>query len=264
MLDSTNTTPQQQDELNRVIDLLIAEDEPKKPGYLAVGDFHSKNAQAFFGDEYCRKIYEESPKKYKDEVRAVGKVAGLALVYGSSWKMFLDIIPNCTEAQAKSIYNNFFNSLPRLKAWDRANISQGLKTGATKTILGRLIHAKDYDSDNWGFKAKAERFLKNGGIQGSGAEIIHYILLKLYNIIDEHKLSRFVGTYAFSNYYTRILSLVDPTEEQIKSLEADLDNQPDGNCKIITQSNGAVTQEYDRNVQMLKSLVTKHNLSIIL
>jgi DNA polymerase I-like protein with 3'-5' exonuclease and polymerase domains len=264
MSDSTNTTPQQQDELDRVIDLLIAEDEPKKPGYLAVGDFHSKNAQAFFGDEYCRKIYEESPKKYKDEVRAVGKVAGLALVYGSSWKMFLDIIPNCTEAQAKSIYNNFFNSLPRLKAWSSANIANMYKTGTVKTILGRVIHIKDYDSDNWSFKSKAERNARNAPIQGSGASIIRYILLKLYNLIDEHKLSRFVGTYAFSNYYTRILSLVDPTEEQIKALEVDLDNQPEGNCKIIIQSNGAVTQEYDRNVQMLKSLVTKHNLSIIL
>lgn len=250
--------------LDTLIDTLIQTNEPPKQGYLTTGDFHAKNSQAFFGDDHCKKIYEQDPKRFKSEVRAVGKVAGLALVYGSSYKMFLDIIPNCTDAQAKAIYNNFFNALPKLAQWMKQQKHLGMTEGYVKSILGRRYHIDGFDSDEWWLKSKAERSSYNTGIQGSGSDIIKMILLKAFNLMDKHKLSRFIGTYAFDGYYTRVLSLPE-SELTNQTLIQALENQPQGNCKIIiTDETGKPKYEWDKNIQVTRQMLQDFKFEVIL
>ena len=252
------------DSLEALVARLKAEGEPGDPGYLKVGDFHSKNAQAFFGDDKCKAVYSESPKKYKDDIRGVGKVAGLALVYGSSWKLFLDIIPNCTEAQAKAIYGNFFKGLPKYAAWDKKNVKEARDTGYVKSILGRRIHIDTIDSDNWRLVAKGERQAKNLPIQTSGSEIIKYILLKVYTLIDEHNLSRFIGTLLFhEDIYTRIITI--PEDKITPEFVEDLNATPKGNSKIVAvDKDGKPTKEFPKSIKMHTSMLEKHNLTIFL
>lgn len=250
--------------LSNLIDKMIQTNEPPKQGYLTTGDFHAKNSQAFFGDDYCKKIYDQDPKKFKSDVRAVGKIAGLALVYGSSFKLLMENIPNCTEAQAKSIYNNFFNALPKLAQWMKQQKHLGMTEGYVKTILGRRMLIDGYNSDEWWLKSKAERSSYNSGIQGSGADITKMILLKAYNFMDEHKLSRFIGTYAFDGYYTRVLALPE-SELTNQTLIQTLENQPQGNCKIIiTDETGKPKYEWDKNIQVTRQMLQDFKFEVIL
>lgn len=248
--------------LDSLIDQLI--DAPPPPDvFPPPGDFHSVNTAAFFGFEESKAAYQRNKLEYKEEFRGIGKIAGLALVYGSSYKLFLDIIPNCTEAQAMKIYNAFFSGLPVFTRYDKYMLKFARKNGYIKTLLQRVLYIDNLHSDNWGLKAKGEREVKNYPIQGMGSEIIKYLLLKLFNFIDEHKLSRWVGTYIWSNYYTRILTVKesDVTDELI----SDLESQPKGNCKILVVSDdGSILQEWDKPVQMNLRVYNRHKFEVIL
>lgn len=227
------------------------------------GDFHSANTAAFFTLEKSKKCYNEDPVRYKEEFRGVGKVAGLALVYGSSWKLFLSIIPGCTEAMAHQLYDGFFSNLPVFNKYDKAMLKYARKTGYIKTFLQRVLYIDTLHHEKWSLKAKGEREVKNYPIQGAGSEIIKYMLLKIFNFIDKYDLSRWKGTYLWnSGYYTRVLSI--PKDLVTDDLVTDLEARPNGNCKVLVMDGDTVIQEFDRSVQMTAGLVRKHNLRFVL
>ena len=176
----------------------------------------------------------------------------------------MENIPNCTEAQAKTIYNNFFNALPKLAQWMKQQKHLGMTEGYVKTILGRRMLIDGFDSDEYWLKAKAERLCYNTPCQSSGSEVIKMIMLKAYNLIGEHKLSRFVGTYAFDGYYTRILALPE-SEITNQTLIQALENQPQGNCKIIiTDTSGKPKYEWDKNIQVTRQMLQDFKFEVIL
>lgn len=244
-----------------LINELIKQTEPDQ-AFPPPGDFHSANTVSFFGMDNCRDSYFNDPKGYKDKFRGVGKMAGLALVYGSSWKLFLGLVPNCTESHAHHLYDSFFKNLPVLTRYDKNNIKAANKNKYIKTFLNRLIYVDTLDSENWGLRAKGERQVKNLPIQGAGSEIIKYMLLKVFNFIDKYDLSRWKGTYLFSDYYTRILT-VDRSDLK-DDFESYLDAQPKGNCKVLIWHEGEIVSEYDRSVQLTQEAVDLYKMEIVL
>lgn len=248
--------------MKELIDALLKTTEPKEE-FPPPGDYHSANTVAFFGLEKCKAVYKESKKKFKEAFRGVGKVAGLALVYGSSWKAFLDWVPGTTEQGAKALYNGFFNSLPVLKRYNEKVLKQAKKDGFIRTFLNRRIYIDGFTHENFGVQMKAEREVKNYPIQGAGSEIIKYMILKIFNFTKEHKSTRWVGTYYQSKYYTRVLSI--DTNQVTPELESTLEAQPTGNCKVIVlNAAGMVESEFDRNVQMTQEIVDEFGMEIIL
>jgi DNA polymerase I-like protein with 3'-5' exonuclease and polymerase domains len=238
---------------------------PAEESYPPAGDFHSANTAVFFGFEKCEESWRNDPKTYKEKFRGIGKVAGLALVYGSSWKMFLDMIDNCTEAQAREIYNNFFKNLPVFSAYDKHIVKQARIDGAVRTFIKRVIYIDAIKSDMWNIRAKGERQAKNLPIQGAGAEIIKFFLLRLYNYIKENDCSRWHSTYLHSDYFTRVVSIKE--SEVTDLLVSELESCKKGNVKVIVVSDTdgtKVIQEFDRSLQIRTSLIAKHNLTVVL
>ncbi len=248
--------------MDSLINELLKSTEPPDE-FPPPGDYHSANTVAFFGLDKCREVYKKSKALFKEKFRGIGKVAGLALVYGSSWKAFLDWVPGTTESGAKALYNGFFDNLPVLKQYNKKIQVQAKKDGFIRTFLQRRIYIDGFNHENFGVKMKAEREVKNYPIQGAGSEIVKYMILCIFNFTNKYKASRWVGTYYQSNYYTRVLSIkeVSVTEELLSTLN----NQPKGNCKLLVLSDeGKVTSEYKRTIQMTQEIVDKFNLEIIL
>ena len=225
------------------------------------GDFHSRNAVAFFGMKKSREMYFKDPRRYKEEIRALGKVAGLALVYGSGARAFQGWIKGCTEARGQELYDRFFKELPKLKQWGDNTLKRAKDNGFILTMLGRRIYIEGLKGTDWKAKFRSERHVKNYPIQGSGAEIIKYMLVDVYKYIEEHALNRWYGTYTYRDYYTRIFTVEDSLLNR-NTLEI-LEGQPSGNCKIIViDSNGNPVQEFDRPVQLTVDLVKSCKLKL--
>lgn len=251
-------------DLKPLVKAMLAAEKPAAQ-FPPPGDFHSANTAAFFGYEESKECWANDPKRYKEEFRGVGKVSGLALVYGSSWKLFLGVVPNCTEAMAHSLYDGFFKSLPVFSAYDKQIVHDAKKNKSVMTFIKRILYIDGFDHEKWGVRAKAERQAKNLPIQGAGAEIIKFFLLRLFNYIKENNCSRWYGTYLFSDYYTRVLSIKE--SEITDELVTDLEACENGNCRIVVVSDddeNKVVQEFDRSVQMKISTLKKHGMKVIL
>lgn len=245
------------DELIR--ELLSTEEPPVQ--FPPAGDFHSKNTVTFLGYEICKKTYFTDKIAYKG-MRFIGKTAGLALVYGSSWKMFLGIIENPTEAKAKNLYNTFFNTLKVLAAYINRNIRDAKKNGFVVTLLNRRLYVDTLNSDNPKLRFKGERQVKNLPIQGAGSEIVKYILVRLYKFIAETKANRWYGLQPHAERYTRIIAInTQPSEELIERLES----LPNGNCLVVAlNEQGEPHRTFDRPLQLDMGTITEFNLEVIL
>lgn len=227
------------------------------------GDFHSLNTTAFFGHDKCKEVYFNDPKRFKNDFRGVGKVAGLALVYGSMWTLFMGIIPNCTEQMAKDTYNAFFKNLPVFSRYDKEVLKSARKTGFIKTFIQRVIYIDLLHSDNWGLKSKGERAVKNYPIQGSGSDIIKLMLIKIFKFIKENDCSRWVGSMPYEDWYTRVLTV--PLSQATTELEETLDAQPNGNCLVcVVDDKGEVISTLDKPIVMTQQIVDKFNLTVVL
>ncbi len=250
-------------DLKPLVKAMLEASAPPK-AFPPAGDFHSANTAAFFGFEESKKAFFENPKLYKEEFRGVGKVSGLALVYGAGWRLFLEVVPGCTEAHAKHLYNSFFKSLPVFSAYDKQIIRDAKKSGSVMTFIKRVLYIEAIKSDQWNIQAKGERQAKNLPIQGAGAEIIKFFLLRLFNFIRDNNCSRWFGTYLFSDYYTRVVSLKE--SQLTDELVADLESCKNGNVRVVIVSDDddtKVVQEFDRSLQMKVSLINKHNLTVV-
>lgn len=241
--------------LDPLISAMLNQKAPP-PMFPPAGDFHTMNTTAFFGHDRCKEVYFNDPKKFKEEFRSVGKTAGLALVYGSMYKLFLGIIPNCTEQLAKDTYAAFFKNLPTFSRYDKEILVSARKTGLVRTFIGRVLYIDTLHDENWGLKSKGEREVKNYPIQGSGSEIIKLLLIKLFRFIEDNKCSRWVASVPFEEKYTRILTINE--SEVTEDLIETLDSQPNGNALLVVlDSEGAVVSKMDRPVVMTQQILNQ-------
>jgi DNA polymerase-1 len=119
--------------------------------------------------------------------RFVGKTGGLATVYGCSAKKLVTIsetysdVPLLFDEQFfKDVQHKFWLANPEIKSWRNQEIAQARALGFIRTIGGRVIRIPNLHSKDWRLRAEAERQVINYKIQGSAADIMKLILVRLH------------------------------------------------------------------------------------
>ena len=132
-------------------------------------DIHKQTAIAIWGEE-----------NYDKNKRKIAKSANFGILYGQTGRNFAETF-NMTLEEGNQFVEDFKSSLPVLFRWVGALEILGEKRGYVTTLFGRPIRVKNYfESDEWKWKSYAKRLCVNGTIQGTGADIMKYCLIKLF------------------------------------------------------------------------------------
>jgi DNA polymerase-1 len=131
------------------------------------GDIHEETSDFIFGDHLSGH-------------RRTSKDINFAIVYGGDAYTLYE--KSRVPLDVGEVYiQRYFEKFPRIKAWIEATRASALERGYTETLLGRRRSHVDAFSDNRWRREKAERELINHPIQGSAAEILKKLLLRLRN-----------------------------------------------------------------------------------
>lgn len=133
-------------------------------------DIHKTTAIAIWGEE-----------NYSKARRKIAKSANFGILYGQTGRNFAEAF-GMTLDEGNQFVEDFKASLPVLFRWVRTWEKVGERQGFVTTLFGRPIRVKSYfEADEWKWKSYAKRLCVNGTIQGTGADIMKYMLIKLFD-----------------------------------------------------------------------------------
>ena len=139
-----------------------------------IGDLHTLTALAVYGD---------AAKGDKNK-RQKSKSLNFAMAYGGGG-MAAQRAVGVDKEEGWRIKNQFDKTYTGLVAWwERQKIYAKVHKHVT-TILGRRYPLPDIDSDQGGFRSKAERNAVNGPIQGAAADVMKLVMGLLYREIKK-------------------------------------------------------------------------------
>ncbi len=150
------------------------------------GDWHSKNAEAFFGDSFINEL----DKINKKEMRSVAKAGGLALIYGAFEKTLAGVL-GCSFEKASILKTNFFNALPSVVKSMRIQKESSIKNKYASNMFNRQYNLSELLNPKLGskFKYRAESIALNHPIQSLGADFLKLGLLKSRDYIRKNELN---------------------------------------------------------------------------
>ena len=102
------------------------------------------------------------------------------ILYGQTGRNFAERF-NMTIEEGNQFVEDFKASLPILFRWVNVWEKVGEKQGYVTTLFGRPIRVRSwFQSGEWGWMNYAKRMCVNGTIQGTGADIMKLVLIKLF------------------------------------------------------------------------------------
>lgn len=132
-------------------------------------DIHKQTAIAIWGEE-----------NYDKNKRKIAKSANFGILYGQTGRNFAERF-NMTIDEGNQFVEDFKTSLPVLFRWVSVWEKLGQRQGYVTTLFGRPIRVRSwFDSGEWGWMNYAKRMCVNGTIQGTGADIMKLVLIKLF------------------------------------------------------------------------------------
>ena len=198
----------------------------------ALGDWHTTNAVAFYGEDTIKQAHRDDYKAFKNKYRHNAKAMGLALCYGGSYKVIQKYL-NCSEQEAKSLHSSFFNTLSSFKKHLSKIEQDAKKTGYTRNLLGRKLYLQDLLSRDYKTQSFGLRHLFNYPIQSMGAEMIKLALIEFLKFSMDNDCNIFAGDNINKLYYNRIVSCHATREDEISTLLQDL---PTGNVLLVLKN----------------------------
>lgn len=120
------------------------------------------------------------------------------LLYGMTAKNFAERFEISLE-EAEQFVTDFKRGLPVLFNWVEAVEKIAAKQGTVYTMFGRPRRVKFWmDSDNWSDVSFGKRTAINTIVQGTGADILKYVMIKLFQYFQSSpnmsQLVRFKST----------------------------------------------------------------------
>lgn len=143
-------------------------------------------------------IFNKDPQSLTKIERFIGKTCWLADFYGCSAKKLKVICETVSEEELPQVFDDTYfanvkKSLqrgnPRLYEWREQHIESVRKFGSIQTLGGRNIRIPNISSKNLYERLAAEREAVNYLIQGSAAEIMKMILVRLDKELPGHLLA---------------------------------------------------------------------------
>ena len=149
----------------------VSEDENLVDAYNNDLDLHDLTA---------RKIFDlSSEDTVTREMRSVAKIVNFSIIYGKT-PFGLSKELGITQSEAKLYIERYFGQYPKVKELESKIIEEATEKGFVETIYGRKRAIPELKSKNKQVKNSGERMAVNTVIQGSAADILKIIMVKLY------------------------------------------------------------------------------------
>ncbi len=149
----------------------VSEDENLIKAYNNDLDLHDLTA---------RKIFElDETNEVTREMRSVAKIVNFSIIYGkTAFGLAKEL--NISQSEAKSYIEKYFAQYPKVKELEINIINSATEKGYVETIYGRKRDIPELKSKNKNLKNAGERMAVNTVIQGSAADILKIVMVKLF------------------------------------------------------------------------------------
>lgn len=141
-------------------------------------DIHARTAREIFG----------VPAEQVDgNMRRAAKAVNFGIIYGiSSYSLGNDL--GISRKTAQDYIDGYFARYPNVKNYLDQTVSDAKAKGYAETLMGRRRYLPDLNSKNYNLRSFAERTAMNTPLQGSAADIIKLVMVRLYGVMNEKKL----------------------------------------------------------------------------
>ena len=130
------------------------------------------------GNTACAIWGEEN---YTKDKRKMAKGANFGLLYGMTAHNFKDRF-NISYEEAQEFVDQFKAGLPVLFQWIKACEVEGEQNGTVSTMFGRPRRVRSwFETGDWSWIAFAKRTCTNTKVQGTGADILKIVMIRLFN-----------------------------------------------------------------------------------
>ena len=131
-------------------------------------------------DLTARKIFDlDEVVTVTREQRSVAKIVNFSIIYGKT-PFGLAKELSITQGEAKLYIERYFAQYPKVKELEGKIIEEAIGRGYVETIYGRKRSIPELKSNNKQVKNAGERMAVNTVIQGSAADILKIVMVKLY------------------------------------------------------------------------------------
>ena len=153
-------------------------DENMISDYLSGKDIHTATAS---------KIFNVPIAEVSSSMRRVAKSVNFGIIYGiSAYGLSQNI--KTSQKEASQFIKRYMDIYPKVKAYGEECIKKAREKGYVSTIMGRIRHVPDINSNNHVMRSFAERVAKNMPLQGSASDIIKIAMIKVFNRIKTENL----------------------------------------------------------------------------
>ena len=154
----------------------MSKDENLIEAYREEKDLHDLTARRIFNLSDSDDVTREQ--------RTIAKIINFSIIYGKTdfgLAKELKIPVN----DASEYIKKYFEQYPRVTTFEKEVIEFGEEHGYVKTLFGRKRYISGIDSKNKTIKAQAERMAVNTVIQGTAAEVLKKVMLKVYETLKD-------------------------------------------------------------------------------
>lgn len=154
----------------------LSKDENLVKAYKEGKDLHKLTAQKIFSlsenDEVSR------------EQRIIAKIINFSIIYGKT-AFGLSKELKIPVKNASEYISKYFEQYSRVASFEREIIEFAEEKGFVKTLFGRKRFINGINSKNKNIKSQAERMAVNTVIQGTAAEILKKVMIKIYDVLKD-------------------------------------------------------------------------------
>ena len=154
----------------------MSKDENLIEAYREEKDLHDLTARRIFNLSDSDDVTREQ--------RTIAKIINFSIIYGkTAFGLAKELkIP---VKDASEYIKKYFEQYPRVTTFEKEVIEFGEEHGYVKTLFGRKRYISGIDSKNKTIKAQAERIAVNTVIQGTAAEVLKKVMLKVYEVLKD-------------------------------------------------------------------------------
>ena len=156
----------------------FSKDETMIQDYLSGKDIHTATASKIFGVEL---------ENVTKNMRRVAKSVNFGIIYGiGAYGLSQNI--NSSVKEANEFIKKYLEIYPKVKEYGEECVRLAREKGYSITMMGRIRHLNEINSNNHVVRSFAERVAKNMPLQGSASDIIKIAMIKVYNKLKQNNL----------------------------------------------------------------------------
>ena len=156
----------------------LSEDEVLILAYQKDKDLHDLTARKLF--------FKTDEEHVSREERIIAKVINFSILYGKT-PFGLSKELKIPMSDAKLYINKYFEEYPRVKRFLQNVLEEAKLNGFVETLYGTRRYINGINSSNKNIEAQADRMAVNTVVQGTAANIIKLVMIKIYEEIKDEK-----------------------------------------------------------------------------